>query len=192
MGLIKGIVRLGILFALLITQLVALNGFQWQNYGYFTMQSNALATLFILFVLIASWYNPQLLTQRWIALIHGLVVFCLTITSLVYFILVAPGLDDGFTRPAFLLTHGLTPLLVLVEWLLFWPGKRFQYLDLPLWALYPLGYFILCQVLQTYPYAFMNPLIHGYGTVWLTLVVLIPVLGIVGLVLTIVDRLRAG
>ncbi len=163
-------------------------GFNIIPLRYFTIQSNILVALALLYFLI----SPD--SGRARAILRGAVLLSIIITGLVFHILLKPG--ELFASGIDLtnhLTHSVAPLGFALDWLLFDRKGEMQWAHLPLWTIYPLLYW-LCTVLcgaktGFYPYFFMDVGKLGYGGALLWLAVLTVVFLIVGLFLIGLDRL---
>ena len=103
----------------------------------------------------------------------------ITVTMLIYLFVLAPAL---FTQPGayqpFTLTdnlvHIVTPVLVIVDWLLFIPKGEIKPYDPLLWALIPYAYLAFAFIYSAaggrfdgnpVPYPFMDASVNGVGGV---------------------------
>ncbi len=117
----------------------------------------------------------QALFPRWIesnASFRGAVTVYMTITGLVYAVLLAPiAADVGSYAPwANFTHHNLGPGAIVVDWLLFPPIKKISRRMAWLWLIFPAGYFTFSLIrgagVNWYPYPFLNPTrVGGYGFV---------------------------
>lgn len=132
------------------------------------------------------------------------VMQAITVTMLIYLFVLAPAL---FTQPGayepFTLTdnlvHIVTPLLVIVDWLLFVPKGRLRGYDPLLWALIPYAYLAFAFAYSALggrfaggtavPYPFMDVETHGVGGVVAWIAGLTVALVAVGYVFVGLDRL---
>lgn len=147
----------------------------WSAFLYYTVLSNVLCLGWIVWSAIATlvdaqhkgWYGHSTPSARGAAA----VMMAITVTMLIYLFVLAPSL---FTQPGayepFTLTdnlvHIVTPILVIVDWLLFVPKGRVRLFDPLLWTLVPYAYLLFAYVYSTlggrfaagaaYPYPFMN------------------------------------
>jgi hypothetical protein len=133
-----------------------------QSYGnkfffYFTILSNLLAV-----VLLAG----QALRPDWMrsnAFLRGAITLYMTMTGLVYAVVLAPlGVDVGNYAPwANFVHHNLAPVALLIDWLLFPPRQRLRSSAPWLWLLFPIAYFVFSVARGSgadfYPYPFLNP-----------------------------------
>jgi hypothetical protein len=111
---------------------------------------------------------------------EGAVMMAITVTMLIYLIVLVPSTfsQPGTYEPFTLtdnLVHIITPVLVIVDWLLFVPKRRFRPLDPLRWALIPWAYLVLAFGYSAlggrfgggakYPYPFMDVDVLGVGGV---------------------------
>lgn len=102
--------------------------------------------------------------------VRGAVVLYMTITGLVYAVLLSgyhlpleiPWIDD--------VVHKVMPLVYLLDWLLAPPGRRLDYRSALRWMAFPLLYLVYGlgrgRVVDWYPYPFLEPSRPGgYGRV---------------------------
>ncbi|AEC01733.1 Pr6Pr family membrane protein [Parasphaerochaeta coccoides] len=159
--------------------------------SYFTIQSNILVSVYFLFLSIRSWkelirhesQEPATLTPRF----KGAVTMAIMLTGIVYMTLLAPGHLASDPRSFFnlsnLFVHGLTPLMVLLDWFLFSKKGLFLKKDIFLWTLIPIVYltFIIIRAQfaepfpgssSRYPYAFIAIDTYGLSQVLLNLLVI--------------------
>ncbi|MBB2977113.1 hypothetical protein FHX49_002710 [Microbacterium endophyticum] len=133
----------------------------------------------------------------------GAVVMAITITMLIYLIVLVPisfTQSSGYTP--FTLTdnliHIIAPCLIIGDWLLFTPKGRLRWYDPPLWALIPFAYLAFAYAWsaaggdfgydRAYPYPFMNVEELGIGGVAVWLVGLTIALEAVGFLYVAIDR----
>ncbi len=165
-------------------------GFSAQALRYFTIQSNILVALALLYFLIF----PQ--ENRLRAIIRGSVLLSILVTGLVFHVLLVPRAGEYFTGGVDLvnhLTHTIAPLGFFLDWLFFDRKGQLQFADLPYWVIYPLLYWVF-TVLQGaytgfYPYFFMDVSLLGYGGALLWLAGLVLFFSLFGLLLLGADRL---
>ncbi|WES64596.1 Pr6Pr family membrane protein [Microbacter sp. GSS18] len=178
----------------------------WRTLLYFTALSNVLALAWMATVAAAT--VRDLLTRGPRGLsnpspeFHGAVLMAVTVTMLVYTIVLVPTLTEDSSYQAYTLTdtlvHVVAPALVILDWLLFTPKGRMRWRDPLLWALIPLGYLAFAFVFGSvggefapgvrYPYPFMNLDTLGPGGVALWILALTIALEAVGFVVVAIDR----
>ncbi|MCU4672706.1 Pr6Pr family membrane protein [Microbacterium fluvii] len=137
------------------------------------------------------------------ARVAGAVMEAITVTMLIYLFVLVPSL---FTQPGayepFTLTdnlvHIVTPVLVIVDWLLFVPKGRFAWYDPLLWTLAPYAYLVFAYAFGAlggrfapgvrYPYPFMDVEVLGVAGVATWIAGLTVALVAVGYVYVVIDR----
>ena len=147
---------------------------------YFTVDSNVI--VFGYFIGAVYWMVRRGTSEAPAPRLRGAVVLYITITGLVaHFTLnhganPLPGLVSGPDRLehwALFLVHYVTPVMVLLDWVLLKPRNASRWKDVPLWLAFPLGYAVLVLVraalfpdfVTPYPYFFLDPTTNGYGWV---------------------------
>ncbi|MFC9841995.1 Pr6Pr family membrane protein [Streptomyces sp. NPDC060223] len=147
---------------------------------YFTVDSNVI--VFGYFIGAVYWMVQRGTTEAPAPRLRGAAVLYITITGLVaHFTLndganPLPGLVSGPDRLehwALFLVHYVTPVMVLLDWVLLKPRNASRWKDVPLWLAFPLGYALLVLVraalfpdfVTPYPYFFLDPTTNGYGWV---------------------------
>jgi len=137
------------------------------NYFYFfTILSNILAVVLL---------GGQALRPGWMstnATLRGAVTLYMTITGMVYAVLLAPiSADVGLIDPwVNFVLHSLGPVAVLIDWLLFPPVQRLGTRTLWIWLVFPAVYLTVTMIrgpiVDWYPYPFLDPRGDGgYPTV---------------------------
>ena len=155
----------------------------WSSFLYYTVLSNVLCLVWMVWSAIVTvrdaeakgWYGYSTPSARG----EAAVMEAITVTMLIYLFVLAPAL---FTQPGayqpFTLTdnlvHIVTPVLVIVDWLLFIPKGEIKPYDPLLWALIPYSYLAFAFIYSaaggrfdgnTVPYPFMDASVHGVGGV---------------------------
>jgi hypothetical protein len=133
---------------------------------FFTILSNVVA---------AALMAGQALWPRWMetnGLFRGAVTLYMTITGMVYAVLLAPieadvGLIDPWVN---FVLHTVGPVALLIDWLLFPPTRRMLPHSVPIWLAFPVLYFAVTLIRgpmeDWYPYPFLDPRGDGgYGVV---------------------------
>jgi len=182
----------------------------WSAFLYYTVLSNVLCLAWMVLSAIVTlrdaqregWSGASTPSARWAAA----VMQAITVTMLIYLFVLTPAL---FTQPGayqpFTLTdnlvHIITPILVIVDWLLFVPKGRLRPVDPLLWALIPYAYLVLAFSYSalggrfaggtTVPYPFMDVAKNGVGGVVAWIAGLTVALVAVGYVFFGADRLLA-
>ena len=173
--------------------LTVINSFNYlESFSYFTTQSNALATVFfVCLVLFGRRFIP--LEHRVVTVLKGSLTLALLVTMLVYHLVLRPILAELYAEyvvfgPQDLIVHYVMPLLVLLDFGLFDVRGRLRHTD-PLWfLLFPVlyvlyiaiygafgGRFAINGIMSRYPYFFLDVETYGIATVvfWSTLVLMV-------------------
>lgn len=135
-------------------------------FSFFTVQSNLIAIV----VLLGSAFrglrgaSPS---RSW-DLIRGASVLYLTVTLIVFALLLS-GADVGIPIPwVDLVLHKIFPVVLIVDWLLD-PPQRLYLREALGWLIYPLAWTVYSMIRGAatgwYPYPFLDPAYGGYETV---------------------------
>lgn len=120
----------------------------WISLLYFTALSNLLALAWMIVVTVATARDLVKRGARGVTNpspeFHGAVMMTVTVTLLVYTIVLAPTSDSGYVPYTWddSLMHVIMPVLVIVDWLVFTPKGRMRWVDPLLWALIPASYLV--------------------------------------------------
>jgi hypothetical protein len=160
-------------------------------FSYFTIQSNLIGVA--AFLLAATSPNRT----RGIDLLRGASVVYLSVTFVVFALLLSgTNVDTAMNWVDFIL-HKLFPIAVLVDWLIDPPRRRITPREAVGWLAYPLVWvaytLIRGPIANWYPYPFMDPANGGYATV-AAYVVGIVIFGIlvIALIAGVGNALRGG
>jgi hypothetical protein len=141
--------------------------------SYFTIQSNIIGIV-VLLLLAARAPGPR---PAWLESLRGAAAVYLTVTFIVVLVLlqnVDVGLQLAWVDVAL---HKLTPIVLVADFVLDPPTVRLTRRDALTWLVYPLlwlGYtMVRGPIADWYPYPFLNPENGGYGTVAVTVVVVL-------------------
>jgi hypothetical protein len=133
--------------------------------SYFTIQSNLIAVAVFL-IGAARWRAAP--SPTW-DLIRGAAVLVMTVT-LVVFALLLSGTDvDTALVWVDLVVHRVMPIAVLIDWMIDPPRSRISFIASLRWLIYPLAWAVYTLVRGAatgwYPYPFLDPANGGYATV---------------------------
>ena len=193
-------VRASIVFKIVLVGFVAYgvaDAFLHPSFGvppmrYFTVQSNILLGLVTLRFLVREIGGYET-GSRLDALLRGCILLSISVTGIVFHLLLAP-LAGTVSFPSHVL-HTIVPLAFIVDWLVFAPKGGFRLRDIAVWVAYPLAYLAVNLVTARfdgfYPYGFMDASKLGYRGVALNTLVLLAAFCLLGAVYVGVDRLLA-
>ena len=133
--------------------------------SYYTLQSNVICLIAFVIVLILELLDRQYKTDIYY-LIKGGLVITIAITAIIYHIALAPG---GFQMDALqnsisnkmlanFLVHTVSPLLVLLDYILFDEKGHFKFFYPILWLIQPLNY-----VVYVYTYSNLGGSFYNIG-----------------------------
>jgi hypothetical protein len=133
---------------------------RWNNFSFYTIQSNLLVAAALLSgmrFLLAGRHEPG-----WVVIFKSGALLWILVTGVVYSLLLGGRWQpQGAMVYANLAVHFLTPLGMLLNWLLFEPKGRYRPVYVLAWLAYPLAYMLGSWVRGAltgfYPYWFLNP-----------------------------------
>jgi len=141
--------------------------------SYFTIQSNLIAVAVFL-IGAARWRQEP--TRRW-DLIRGGAVVYMTVTFVVFALLLSNTNVDTAVPWVNTVVHQVMPIAVIVDWLIDPPRNAISFRDSLVWLVYPLAWtaytLIRGPIAGWYPYPFLDPANGGYGTVALYVVAIL-------------------
>ena len=134
-------------------------------FSYFTIQSNLIGVAVFL-IGVAGWRAARSPTMD---LARGGSVVYLTITFVVFAVLLS-GTDVDTAIPwVDTVLHKIFPIVVIVDWLIDPPLARRTFRQSLVWLVYPLAWLaytlVRGAVAAWYPYPFLDPANGGYGSV---------------------------
>lgn len=154
------------------------------SFLYYTVLSNVLCLVWMVWSAVVTLRDAQATGWRGLSTpsprFAAAVMEAIAVTLLIYLFVLAPALftQPGAYRPFTLtdnLVHIITPILVIVDWLLFVPKGRLKPYDPLLWALIPYAYLAFAFTLGALgvefapgvhvPYPFMDVEANGVGGV---------------------------
>jgi hypothetical protein len=157
--------------------------FNWGLFKFYTIQSNVLCSVFFAAAAAHAVGVIKKSGTRGAATLaphfKGAVMIAITVTLLVYQLLLAStpfSMDGGGVGGVGgLMVHLYTPLLVILDWVLFDEKGRFNVYDPPRWAVIPLCYVVFAMIAaplgltyiqgSRYPYFFLDVDTIGAGGV---------------------------
>jgi hypothetical protein len=147
-------------------------------FTYFTLWSNILVAV-IMWMLVA---NPRR-NGKVFRVLRLDTILMISVTGIIYQALLASGAKNvGLELVTNFFLHQLTPIVVVVVWLLVGPRRQFKWLDIPLALILPIVWAIFAlvrgTVINAYPYGFLDIDKHGLGTVIVT-VIAIAIFGVI-------------
>ncbi len=159
--------------------------------SYFTVQSNILVVLFIVYAMLV----PQITRFRTTA--RGSVLLYIAVTGLVFHIVLVPNYPEFFAGGVTFrhhLTHTIAPLGFFLDWLLFDGGGLIKAGDIKYWLIYPFLYWLFSTArglaVGAYPYFFMDLNLLSPGTVLFWFLALSAFFVLLGLLIVFVDTRR--
>ncbi|HNZ28100.1 MAG TPA: Pr6Pr family membrane protein [Spirochaetota bacterium] len=162
--------------------------------SYFTIQSNLIIAATYILNMITSGKNVQ-----WMSALKSCALLWILITGVVFhFMLSKFYKPEGIFAYSNFILHYVTPVGMLLNWLIFEEKGRFKYSFSIFWVLYPILYVIISQFRAIldgfYPYWFINPTKpypDGAGS-GLNVVIITAVLAVVfcviGVILVFIDN----
>ena len=147
----------------------------------------ALGRIFDFFTYFTQWSNILVAVIMWMLVVNprrnGKVfrvlrldtILMISVTGIIYQgLLAASAKNVGLEIVTNLFLHQLTPIVVVVVWLLVGPRRQFKWVDIPLALILPIVWAIFAlvrgAVINAYPYGFLNVDKHGLGTVIITVI----------------------
>ncbi len=157
--------------------------------AYFTIQSNILVALFLVYALI----SPR--SDQLHNIFRGSVLLPIAITGLVFHLFLVPYYPELFgDGVAFRhhLTHTIVPFGFFLDWLFFDKKGQLYIGYLKYWLIYPALYWLFSMArgsfVGAYPYFFMDPGILKIGSIMLWLFSLLVIFTVISGLLVLLDR----
>ncbi|CAN5722907.1 hypothetical protein BH11PSE13_BH11PSE13_26470 [soil metagenome] len=162
--------------------------------GYFTVLTNLFVALALLLPLVA----PDSGIGRFAArpTVQGCAVNAILLVGIGYHLLLRHVWNpQGMQWIADMLLHYVMPILFFLHWLLVLPARRLAWSAPLVWCVYPVGYIVYAlargEVLQSYPYPFIDVTAIGYSQSLLNAFGLLVCFVVLGLILVAVSNARA-
>jgi len=134
-------------------------------FSYFTIDSNLIA----IGVLVAAALNRDRASTPWVDLVRGGAVVYMSITGIVFTLLLSNTDVDTAIPWVNSVVHELMPLVMLADWLITPPAARLRMRQSLLWLSFPLVWIVYTiirgAIVNLYPYPFLNPANGGYASV---------------------------
>lgn len=202
-------VRLAIVFLALLGVLLNLTDSKnvLETLSYYTIQSNLLVA--ILFGALA-WFDIKKTPwdDAWSRVFTGIFTIGITVTMLVFHVLIAPSIAPGGDYEvgglADSLVHTVTPLLTLVHWALYSKKGAMKATDPLFFLLQPIDYvfylgiytvlggrFTWGDVQSIYPYFFLNVEVYGWNGVLLFSAMILLLYLVLGYLLYFLDGIAS-
>lgn len=163
-------------------------------FSFFTIQSNIFAaTMLVLAALIRRDERSRLFDA-----LRGAVTFYITITGVVFALLLSGLQEDLDTHIAFVnvVVHYLIPVVLVVDWFLDPPRHRLGLRTALAWLAYPLAWFAYTlargSATDWYPYPFVDVARHGYAGVLARGVVFVLAFGIGAVLFALLSDRRSA
>ena len=119
------------------------------------------------------YYIISLACKKSFPYFYGLVIVCLTITFFVaQFVLKMSFSFDSYESLSFLGLHYLVPIMIVIDYILFYKKGLFKKSYPLLWICFPLIYFILCLIFKTYTYPFIDINLLGVSKVLVNVIII--------------------
>lgn len=151
---------------------------------YFTILTNAMTLLMILWIAIGRDLSPRLIKSVSIAIVGVGIVYHALLAHLVTLTGIDLLADHG--------THTFVPLLTGLWWVFLAPKPAFRWRDVPHWVAWPLIYcvYILTRASFSgfYPYPFLNVPEIGWNGLFVSVAGLVLAFAVIGLVMTVLGH----
>ncbi|MDJ0353674.1 Pr6Pr family membrane protein [Pseudarthrobacter sp. PH31-O2] len=147
--------------------LTSVPGASTVNYfSYFTIESNIIAFVTLAVAGTFAWRGEN---PRWLDLLRGAATIYMTITGIVYNLLLS-NVDVNTPIPWInVVLHFTIPTIMVIDWLVDLPKTRIPLRTSLVWLGFPLLYLVYSlirgPIAGWYPYPFLDPRISGYGAV---------------------------
>jgi hypothetical protein len=159
----------GVALVAIATQLIGLANQGTLNpvnyFSYFTIDSNLIAAG----VLLAGAARRNTSNTLVFDLVRGAAVVYMSITGIVFTLLLSNTDVDTAIRWVNTVVHELMPLVMLADWLVSPPSRKLTVCQGLLWLSFPLVWIVYTlirgAIVNRYPYPFLDPANGGYGSV---------------------------
>ncbi len=138
----------------------------WNYFSYFTIESNVIAFATLAVAARQAWTGGS---PRWLELLRGAATVYMTITGIVYSLLLSDVEVNTPVPWVNVVLHFTIPTVMVIDWLVDLPGTRISVRQSMVWLAFPLLYLVYSlargPVVDWYPYPFLDPDANGYGFV---------------------------
>lgn len=184
--------------------------FKPSMFVYYTILSNAVCFLFYIILSVKTGIELKKDGVKGITKLvphfKGAIIMMIMVTMLVYHFILVPQAFSMNTNYIYfslsnILVHYFTPLMVIIDWLLFDKKNVYRWFDPLIWLTIPYVYFgfalfraeiggVLTGVNSRYPYFFIDVDVLGWGGVLKYVVVVSLAFIILGYFLYFIDKIR--
>jgi hypothetical protein len=137
----------------------------WNFVSFFTIESNVVGAVALAIAGVALLRGAP--TGRWLSLLRGAAALYMTITGMVYVLLLS-GLEEALqTQVGWVntLLHYVMPMVLLIDFLADRAVAPLRFSAAWVWLIYPVAYLAYSEIrgplVQWYPYPFLDPRPHG-------------------------------
>jgi len=165
-------------------------------FSYFTVLANSAASLAMLMPAIASESNSVGRFLSPPSVRTAIAGYLIVVGGTYFFFLRHVGNDEGLERVADQLMHYVTPVLFMIDWLVFVPKGHVPLTIIGSSLIPPIAYGIWPVVHGSrsgwYPYPFLNLKALGYHAAFVNMATVLVVFTTVAVILVVVDRLMGS
>lgn len=138
-------------------------------FSFFTVESNIIA---VVSLAVSGAYIVRGAHPRWVEYLRGAATIYMTITGIVYGLLLRNVEVDTAVPWVNTVLHFVIPVAMVVDWLIDLPKLRIHLRQAMVWLIFPIAYLayslIRGPIADWYPYPFLDPKTTGYGPVIVT------------------------
>jgi len=123
---------------------------------YYTMQTNLMVAIWFTIAII--WYNNPKSLQKITGKIKGAVMLYITVTFLVFAIVLSPLYHPtGFAFFSNLVLHYIAPIAFIIDWILTETEVKYEWNFLLYWFIYPICYLCFATIFGTFTGDYLYP-----------------------------------
>ncbi|MEE2522302.1 Pr6Pr family membrane protein [Pseudarthrobacter sp. J75] len=160
-------------------------------FSFFTIESNIIA---VAAFAIGGWYAWKGQSPRWLEFLRGGATMYMTITGIVYSLLLSNVQVDTAVPWINVVLHYTVPTVVVIDWLVDLPRRRISLKESLVFLAFPLLYLVYSlirgPIADWYPYPFLDPRIDGYGNVAVMSVLIALVAFVLAVIMALSTRLQ--